>query len=89
MILTHAQIRAIVADPDQLAALMPSQDERESLRELGVRPFADDLLAAYVAGQDLDTHQGDIDRAAVKALAQGRLEQAHDELDAALKRLEG
>lgn len=89
MILTHAQIRNLVSSPDQLAQLMASPEEREELRQMGVQPFLDYVMAAYVAGTDLDTSASDLDRAAVKALAQGQLEQAQEEFDAFQERIEG
>lgn len=68
MILTAHQVRALMARPGFLAGRVISDDERSSLNELGVRPFIDQLIDAYVDGVGVDTSVSDMMSEAAKVM---------------------
>jgi hypothetical protein len=73
VILTHRQITHILADPARMAGLRPTEEERAGLADMGLRPFFDDLLEAYVTGQALDTSESDIHTAALQVILKAEL----------------
>jgi hypothetical protein len=73
MSFTASQVRYLMNDPEQVAKLIVTDEERLGLQEMGFRPLIDQMVEALAAGTGIDTSESDVMTAATLAIMRAEL----------------